>query len=687
MARVDVTLPNEGSGSFEWWDTQLKWAAETRHEFIPEWRANVAAYRDKVQAPTKDAVRVNIDYEKTEQKRHQLFYRLPEVRLKPHPRTVRESQTVDPATKQPRDLKKAVRIWREALQQKIGKHGANLKATLDQEIIDVLVPAGIAACRVGYERTEDGKIPIQTGTHEVPMEGRQALGLQTTTQPVMGEAPNVIHERYDAPRISPGDLLIPPDFMGRDYAREADWLGREGDIERHVAIRLGWPIPEDLKGSEVDDQTRRLVPLDRPGQRKTQLHYKEVFYYAARILSTVKHPEKIHHLVFVDGMETPAVSEEYKDQRFDARGRFISGLRTLPIKVLALHYVSDYPFPPSDCSISRRQSDELSQFRSQGVIHRKKSVPMRWINIDHLAGGMVDEGVMELIKRGEYDDTVPTHGDGSRLMGEIARATYPRENMEIAATMMGDVNRQWALGANASGERERGRTTATEISTIAQATQDRASAEQGMVVDHFLDIVEGISNLMQLYADRDDVVELVGEAGAAALEVWNRDTVPGELLFSIMPNSAAKPDAAAERDLALNEYNLLLNNPFANQEQLYRDVVEVFGHDPDRLTKQPEPPQPEKPRISLSVKAEDLWTAKVHYPNLHAMLTAAGLEGLQPPEEPQPGEPPTNGNQPQPVAGQPPEPIGPAPVVDRERLRMATADEGPQRTGGLPPVQ
>jgi len=237
---------------------------------------------------------------------------------------------------------------------------------------------------------------------------------------------------------------------------------------------------------------------------------------------------------------------------------------------------------------------------------------------------------------------------------------------------MNDVDRQWSLGANQSGVRQTAGTTATEVAAMERATTTRLSGEQADVTKFWLSLVGTVGQLLQLYADRQSDVEVVGEEGAAALEVWDRQTIRGEFLYSIVPDSADRPDAARDRDLALNAYNLLANSPYVNGKALARDTIEAFGGDPERLLQDPPPPPKEGPRVNFSAKGEDLNPSMPQYVNVTRILAAAGLEQPQP--EPSPPQQPGL-----PFDGE----IGPASVVDRERLRMAEADEGDRRAGGL----
>lgn len=669
--------PDQEPGSAAWWKTQTDWAADIRKDLLDGWRHSARAYADKLIPVDAHTIRVNIEFEKTEQKRHQLFFRLPALKLRALPRTIRDSQPVpDPATGQPmpgRDLRKAVAIFKEVLAREAGPKGANTKALMDELIFDVLCPAGLGFAKVGYEQATQGTIPMQTG-QMIPDPNYSQPGAVLNLRPVpmipeMQDAPNVISELYYASRISPANGLIPAEFRLSNY-EQADWLGHDFTMLPSAADALGWDVAPSRSKSWDPDDNDRIMPLDKKGARQSQLRCREIFYYASRLDPTVKHPDKIRRLVFVQGMKDPVVHEDFKDQRFDANGKFLSGMRTLPIKVLTLRYVSDMAYPPSDCAITKRAVIELGDFRTIQMTHRRKAAAQRWVD----GNGLINDQMKDAVLKGSYYDTIVTDGPGDRFIGEIGQAHYPPDNVMSEDRIMGDINRAWALGANSSSVQEKGSPTATEIASIAQATANRLNGEREAVTQFWCRIVEAIGSLVQLYATNEDYVEIVGQDGAKSIEAWTKDTIQGEFLYEAIPNSAQAPDAAADRDLALNRYNLLANDPFANREQLYRDTVEAYDGDPDRLTKPPVAPPPEKPRLSVAISGADLDPMMPQYPNVLHLLNAAGIPleavATPPPAAALPG-------------AQPNPETDAAHVVDRERLRMAAADNADQRAGGL----
>lgn len=683
-----LPLPlDQEPGSASWWKTQTDWAADIRKDLLADRRHHAKGYAGELEGNQTDAIRVNIEFEKTEQKRHKLLYRLPALKLRATPRTIRDSQPpMDPATGQPqldpttgqpvpaRNLRRSIAIFKEVVTREMGPKGANTKTTMDQLIFDNLCPAGIGFAKVGYEQAVDETIPITTGK-QIPDPNFQqppgaVLGLMPAPLiPETQDVPNVISETYYVARISPALALVPPEFRGGDY-EQADWLGHDFSMRTSAAEALGWDVPTGKGASWDVDDDDRIMPLKKKGARQAQLRCREIFYYASRIDPTVKHPDKIRRLVFVSGVKDPVVHEDYKEQRFDARGRFVGGLRRLPIKVYTLRYVSDSAYPPSDCAITKRPVEELAEFRTIQMKHRRKASAQRWIDVH----GIINDTIKRAVEKGEYYDTIPTDGPGDKFIGEIGQAHYPPDNVMSEDRIMADINRAWALGANSSSVQEKGSPTATEIASISQATANRMNGEADDTTQFWCRLAEAVGCLIQLHMTHEDYVEIVGEDGAKSVEAFTGDDIQGEFLYEAIPNSAQAPDAASDRDLALNRYNLLANDPFANREQLYRDTVEAYDGDPDRLTKQPIQPPPDKPKVNVGITGVDLDPSVPQYPNVQHLLSAAGIPMVAPVTV---AQPPADPSQPPNVQ------TGPAKVVDRERMRMAAADNADQRAGGL----
>lgn len=671
-----MPLPLSGPGSAVWWKSQLDWATEERRRLLPKWRANAQAYRN-ADAKTTD-IRVNIDFEKTEQKKYQLFYRLPAIKLRPSPRTTRDAQ-LDPEN--PRNLKRAVAIFKEVVTRLMGEDGANCSAMMGEVLFDVLCPSGIGFCKVGYERFE-GAQPLQVSTGAMIDDPNfqqppgSILGLSPAPQiPEVLPAPNVIAEKYYASRISPALGIIPPEFRGSDYARDCDYLGHDFPMLESAAKEKGWTVDavRTVAKGDASFDDDRIVPLDRQGHRTGQVWCREVFYYASRLDPSERNPFKIRRIVFVHGQPDPVVHEDYTGQRFDPNGKFLRGVRTLPIKVLALRYVSDSAHPPSDCQITRDYATQLSEFRTGQVEHRRKAIPRVAIDVSRIS----TQAIKDKVLKGEHYDDIPVDGNPQNVAAEIGRPSYPQENWRTNDALMDDTNRAWALGANQSSTTEATGTTATEIAAIGQATANRLGGEREIVVSKFLmGIAKDLGAMFQLYGDHEDYVEILGEHGTRQVEAFTNADVLGEFLFDVVPDSSLAPDASADRDLVLNLYNLVRNDVNFDQLILGRQVAEAYNQDPDQLVKAPQPPQPpppQPPSVGVSLKGDDLNPLAPQYANVVNLLRLSGIDPSMLSAVPQSPE------------GQ--DQITPAPVVDRERLRMAMSDEGDHRSPRLSGVQ
>lgn len=669
-------LPREGTGSLDYWKNQIEASMQDRDKRMVKWRENAYAYLDELKGPSAKATRVNIEFEKTEQKKFQLFYRLPKIKLRPSPRTIRDSYPTggdglpNYQAQPARDLKRAIAILTEALNFHAGPQGADTKALMMELLFDLLCPAGIACARVGYERYTSGAVEIKIGEEQTGNVG-DVLGINpVAARPIMAPAPNIVGEKYYANRISPACLIVPFEFTGSKYDA-ADFLGEDYFVTKETATRFKWNLdgaaiaPNDKLAVE---QRHRIVKIDEAiGARRTNQYLcRQIFYFPFR-LGLDDNPDRIRRIVFVEGKKDPVVHEDYRDQRFDARNRFTGGIKVNPIRVMTTKYVSDLAYPPSDCTITRRASDELAEFRTQEMIHRRKAVPRLAVNVGAFPN---DEAKQKFINGEHYGDIPVMNGvDLDRVAKPISTPTIPADNRSSEQNLVNDIDRAWAL-VGTQPRRSGGAPTATETSETAGASATRLGGEREIVLDFWLGIMRCFTALIQLYADRESYVEIAGEAGATSIEAWDRETVRGEFLFEVVPDSSLPPDAAGDRDEALNVYNLMANDKYTNGKQLARDTFEAYGRDPDRLTADPPappPPPPEKPKISLSINGKDLDPAAPQYANTVALLKALDIEL------------PT----PAPEAGTEDEHHA-ANVVDRERLRMATADEGvDQRLGGV----
>lgn len=575
-----IPLPKEGFGSLAWWEGAITAGEEPRDQLADaEWKPNVAAYRGK-RTKKGDEIPVNVDFYNTEQKKAQLFFRVPQVQL-----TAKRPEFAD-----------AVVIFQPVINHKLGAHGVNAAVLMDEVLFDCLCPSGLMVSKIGYEAIEDGQTLVQVGMKPGPPVPGQVLGLQTPMVPDMQPAPRIIAERYFWDRISPAKVGWLADFHGSDYDKApALWFEFVEDLE--VAKRRGW-VPPDFGGSGEDKH--RLVDDTKAQSARQIVIGKEIWYRTHRFDPKVKHPEHIRQLILIDGLKQPAVHRDSPYQKFDPQsGKLVAGMRGFPIHIGTLRYVSDCAYPPADCSISRTQVDELSEARGQMQQQRRRSLSMRWADKNRVAPEDVEK-----LKAGKQQSIWMTDGNGNEIIGEVARAEYPRENRVFMEIVNQDINREWALSENSLGQSEG--ESATEASLIQTNINTRQDYERTKVLTYFVRGAEKLASLIQMFADQEDYIEVVGPEGEKRLQAWDKTQIQGEFVFSAKPDSAQRVDAVQDRKLATEAVNYMAKSPVSNQLELARWFWAKMGEDPAKMVQEPQPAGPPPPNVSVRVTMDDL---------------------------------------------------------------------------------
>ena len=233
--RGDLPLSKEDLGK---WRRRLEQSKTLREPLIEEWKDAVQAYLGKalLKTPSRDTIVVNKEYAFLEQKKAQLAFQVPEVQLKP---------------KRP-GLEGAVSVFQSALNYEMGPDGANVKATIDECLFDVLA-CGIAAEKVGYQAVVGEKTIMQPQPITDPMTGAPAmdpLSGQPMMVPTPVTMPYLIHEEYFRRRIAPNKLLIPAEFEGEEFDR-APWIAMQFTKDLETAKRE-YELPETFTGKKSD---------------------------------------------------------------------------------------------------------------------------------------------------------------------------------------------------------------------------------------------------------------------------------------------------------------------------------------------------------------------------------------------------------------------------------------------------
>jgi hypothetical protein len=469
-------------------------------------------------------------------------------------------------------------------------------------------------------------------------------------QQVEVERPYLVHEEYFRRRLSPDKLLVPAEFEGEEFDRAA-WIGMEFEKDIETA-RREYGLPESFSGKRRESfdtlsGEKADVGSEMAAERVEGI---EIWYRASFFDPEELHPEKVRCLVLIDGYEDPVKHMESPYQQMSPEGKLI-GMIGYPISPLTLRVVAGSVYPPSDVSISRPVSEELSKGRSQMIQQRDYSRPMRGFDKN-----AIDPDTASKLTAGDIGGLIPMDGPLQDRVWEISRQQFPRENFTFDEICNRDYEELWAIGPNQRGLSEDTNRTATELNIIQGASNVRLDSERSRVLTWFIKGTRKFAALLQMFADETKFVEVVGEQMAPQLRPWNRQLVAGEYVFQAKPDSHLRIDAAAERQQQLQLYNLLARDPNISRVELLKSLLMKFNLDPTRIVvQQLPPPPPEKPKLSLSVAAEEIGLPHViellkqygvevtpqmaQQANMHRAVKEVAAGGPMPQQGPQPSPP------------------------------------------------
>lgn len=623
------------------WKQRIETCERLRDKIARDWKENVNYRKNQPfqSSPDTDQVAVPVDWARTKNKQADLFFQVPDVKL---------------AGRYP-EADATAPLAAAALNFKLQKE-LRFSYTMDEILGDVINAAGIGICACGYDAEHEMVSVPAIDTTTIPPE--QVQMMKEAGSLPMTEAPNTIYSCYYARRISPANFLWPVEFTGSDW-QKADWLGYQDKIPLAEALRLGW-VDDDYE-AEYGDKLETVNPsnddTDRQDSASKCVKYSRIFYRMNCFDPEEKDPRKIGHLVFVEHVKEPVVDEPLKWQKYVPETRKWIGVQSFPIKVLTLTTISDEALPPSDSRIGRNPVRELNKFRTQMIRQRDRSMPLRWFDIN-----LVDEEIAEQMRKGVFQDMIPMNGPGDHAVGEVARASFPRESYESQKVIEHDLDQAWSAGANQQGFESAGDTSATEARIVQDNYSRTMRYEQGKTLRFFLEIGECIFGLMQLFQDDEEFVQVLGPNRARALQAWDRTKIPGEYTFDASADAALSNEVGQKRQELQGIYKIMRRDPKINPQPLINKLLETYGMDPAEFAAEPSQPPPDKPNVRFSFKGEDLLNPvcvaiiqKGGQPISPADIEAAkilmrdaGLMGAPPPPAP-------------PIAQGPPLPPTPAP--------------------------
>ena len=630
------------------WMARIEKCKRVRKDMIYAWSDSVDYRRGKPfsEYDDEDRVNVNIDWSMTKGKHAQLYSQTPQVYL----------------TAKQKKFEPAVPVFSKQLNDTLDQ--ASIGSAMDETILDAINASGFGISLAGYEAlTQPKEVPSQE-INNLPLPKLIAIKAGLMKMP-METIQEKVSERYYISRLSPSDFLWPIEFMGSNFD-DADWVGRSGRMlwsEAKRRFKLKDEEKEELVGAQSREENLRQDD-DKSHAYEGVVEFDELFYWCYRFDPECKYFEQIGHVVFVKGKKSPVIGPgPWEGQRLDEQSKKFIGACKFPLRVLTLTYISDDAIPPSDSAIARPQVEEMIKSRTQIVMNRERSQPLRWHNVDR-----IDPMVIDTIQRGEYQASIPVQGDGSKAMGEVARAAYPTEDYTFDQIIQEDLNNQWGFGPNQNGQLNKGRRSATETTAVQQGFQTRIGYERNRVAAYFTGIAEVVGGFLALNGNFPALSpEDVQRMGAA----WDWKHVATNMVYWIRPDSTVLLDANQRIDRLMKVLNLVGKSGYVNPKPLISEIIELHGLDPADVVVDPKQPV-EKPNISYRFSGiEDLTNPLTLAFLIHAgegpapQEIEAAKKMLQdvalplppaPPVQPgQPGQPQAQGVAPPQAPGAPPQ--------------------------------
>jgi hypothetical protein len=552
-----------------------------RTKLVQNWMTSIDMRKGGKSSNTQsddEQISVNPDWSLTKTKQASLFSQVPQVRVSHPP----QSSSAGP--------------WLAAYETKLNDSliQSGIESAMDECLPDCINAAGFGVVLVSYEAlTEDKEVPAIDLSMLPPELHAQVLetGMIGGVEVPMEVVPQVVDKRYLIQRLSPSDLLWPINFTGSNFDN-APWIGRSGRITWAEALQRGWVKPEDKDDVLGEDKTvMDKLNQDIEKEKLTSdqnVGFDEIFYKEQQYHPESKSFSTYHHLVFVTGKDEPVVDEPWKGQRILEDGTVIGSLKC-PVRVLTLTYISDEAIPPSDSAIGRPQVNEIVKIRNLDIKQRERNIPVRWFDVNR-----VDPALQSGLMRGTWQNMIPVQGDGTRIIGEVAKSGHPTENGLFHQLAQRDLAEAWTIGPNQTGSGADVETKG-ESQEIAKNFQTREGRERAKVASFFVGIAEVLGGLICLYEDPTAFGEGFDPAFSKSLS------------FSVLADSTLLLDANQKLQRLDSFLNKYAKSGWVVLEPILKEIAILSGIDPNTGIKAPEPKPPVEPNISLRLTgAEDM---------------------------------------------------------------------------------
>lgn len=582
---------------------RLESSVRVKKTFLNDWKRNVdtilgqpvALYTEGLDLDVDLQSAINPDWSLTKTKTANLFSQMPTIR----------------GTHENAKYAPAVAPFLKQLNYELGPKRANAMATMRETLADVVNASGVAGAFAYYSArfdnvelpVEDPLIPSPPPAPAAPVPGPDGQPVMppptAPVAPAMAPVARPVSDMFGLKRISPKNLLWPAEFVGSDF-NDGDFIGHKDMMSSacaEVELKLS---KEQLEKAIAGIQTGGETDL-RSNPEKTSLPdllevtYSELFYWRYRQDPKETNFKAIWRIVFVDGITEPVIHEPWKGQKYDPTTRKYVGSCKFPIQLLTLTYITDNPIPPSDTAAGRPQVNDMRRSRSQMFQNRARSIPIRWFDVNR-----IDQDIQANLMRGVVQGMIPTNGSGDRAIGEIARASYPSENIEFDRKAEDDLRNSWQLGPNQTGSTTGD--TAGEAEIVQQNFSTRIGQERAFVSAFLMNLAEVMMGYLALYSD---FPALTNEEKTAMMQSWDMGHVLHDLVLNIVPDSTIMLDAQQRIKQIMGVLNMTAQSGFINPKPLISEILELSGFNPAEIMVEPKAKPPEPPKVSFSFSGKE----------------------------------------------------------------------------------
>ncbi len=638
-------------------EPKIKANEKQKADLKQEWNRNVELRMGRPASPTYETLdndqsgfdtgsksALNPDWFLTKTKIANLYSQCPQVQ----------------ATHEAKQFAAAIPPFTKQLNYELSEKRSNVSVAMKEALADIVNAAGVGFVLVDYvARFEDHEVPAVDVSMIDPKLVDQAIKMKLIPTTTVSK---VVSDAFPVSRIAPMDGIWPADFAGSDFDN-GDFLGYRGRVNAAVG-----QVMFDLDDAQVEkavdslpsnkDDSLKVDTSTKPDQGTVKkISFNRVFYWRHRYDPDETALTAIWEIVWVKGITKPVKHEPWSGQRLDEKSGKYVGACKFPVRVGTTTYVSDNPIVPSDSAAGRPQVNDLRRSRAQMFMNRQRSTPLRWGNVNMIGAEMQSQ-----INDGTYQGIIWTNGTGERAIGEVARASYPSEDLTFDQNAKSDLLESWGLNPAAIGQMQAGRKNQAEVMGAQQGSATVLGADRNEIQRLFLGIVEVLAGLMALYSE---FPLLTPQEKQTMEQAWDRQHILSDMVFKIRPDSMITIDPQQRIQRISQALNLTVKSGYVNPKPIITEIMELSGLDPSEVVIDPTPPKPKDPQLSYRFSGKDdlanplavALLLKQKQLTLEDVNTAKQflLEVQKPPEA---SAPPAG---PVPPAGQPP-PAGGPPV-------------------------